>query len=100
VCLHLTSMAGAGARDITGAMNTEAATVGLEIRPYRSADAAGTLAVFLAAITRTASADCSREQIAAWARPGSRTVPEWDREMQARGASSRYSPARWSVSLM
>src|SRR5699024_6596315 len=75
VCLHLPSMAGAGARDNTGAINTDAAMVGLEIRPYRSADAAGTLAVFLAAITQTASADYSREQIAAWARPGSRTVP-------------------------
>jgi len=86
VCLHLTSMAGVGARDNTGAMNTDAATVGLEIRPYSSADAAGTLAVFLAAITQVASADYSREQIAAWARPRSRTVPEWDREMQARGS--------------
>ena len=52
----------------------------------RNADAAGTLAVFLAAITQVASTDYSREQIAAWARPRSRTVPEWDRETQARGS--------------
>ena len=39
------------------------------IRPYGEADAAATLAIFLAAITETAAADYSPEQIQAWARP-------------------------------
>src|SRR5699024_11923691 len=37
VCLHLPSMAGAGASDNTGAIDTGAAMVGLEKRSYRSA---------------------------------------------------------------
>ena len=41
----------------------------IDVRPYEYADAAGTLALFLAAITETASADYSAEQIQAWAAP-------------------------------
>ncbi|TPW76657.1 GNAT family N-acetyltransferase [Schumannella soli] len=37
-----------------------------------------TLAVFLAAITCTASADYTPEQIAAWAAPEQRSVIDWD----------------------
>ena len=40
-------------------------------------DAAATLAVFLDAITVTASADYSPQQVAAWSAPQDRTVPEW-----------------------
>ena len=56
----------------------------IEVRCYRGEDAAATLTVFLEAITETAVADYSAGQIAAWARPEQRTVPEWDRAMQAR----------------
>jgi putative acetyltransferase len=55
------------------------------IRPYRSADAAATLAVFLDAVTRTASADYSAEQVEAWARRDDRDLGAWDR---ARGSRS------------
>lgn len=56
----------------------------IEIRPYAASDAAGTLAVFLAAVTGTASADYSPEQIRAWA--GERDVPSWHAAMQRRDA--------------
>ena len=42
-------------------------------------DSAATLAVFLDAITVTASADYSPPQIAAWAAPQDRTVTQWGR---------------------
>lgn len=50
----------------------------VRIRPYRSDDAAATLAVFLDAVTVTAAADYSPEQIAAWARPEERSIADWD----------------------
>ncbi|NYF17870.1 putative acetyltransferase [Microbacterium sp. AK009] len=50
----------------------------VRVRPYRSDDAAATLAVFLDAVTVTAAADYSPEQIAAWARPEERSVADWD----------------------
>ncbi|NQX17517.1 GNAT family N-acetyltransferase [Rathayibacter sp. VKM Ac-2857] len=56
----------------------------IAIRPYAESDAAGTLAVFLAAVTETAAADYSPEQIRAWA--GERDVPTWHLAMQARNA--------------
>jgi putative acetyltransferase len=56
------------------------------IRPYRQADAAETLAIFLAAITKTASADYSPEQIQAWARPEDRELPAWHSAMQGRNS--------------
>ncbi|WP_258065505.1 hypothetical protein [Rathayibacter tritici] len=45
----------------------------ITIRPYLECDAADTLAVFLAAVTETAAADYSPEQITAWA--GRRDLP-------------------------
>ncbi|QYF75526.1 GNAT family N-acetyltransferase [Cryobacterium sp. PAMC25264] len=48
------------------------------VRPYESADAAGTLAVFLDAVTVTAAGDYSPDQIAAWSAPQERDVTEWD----------------------
>ena len=58
----------------------------IEVRSYRSEDANATLTAFLEAITETAAADYSPEQVAAWARPEQRTVPEWDRAMQSRNS--------------
>ena len=56
----------------------------IDVRPYEHADAAATLALFLAAITETASADYSAEQIQAWADPEGRDLDRWDAAMQAR----------------
>ncbi|MGO4586738.1 GNAT family N-acetyltransferase [Arthrobacter sp. 2RAF6] len=56
----------------------------LEIRRYRRDDANQTLAIFLDAVTVTASADYSPEQIAAWSRPEQRNAPEWDQGMHDR----------------
>ncbi|WP_370289200.1 GNAT family N-acetyltransferase [Cryobacterium sp. Hz9] len=56
------------------------------IRPYGQADAADTLAVFLAAVTETAAADYSPEQIQAWARPEARDLPTWHASMQERNS--------------
>lgn len=56
------------------------------LRPYRSADAAATLAVFTEAITQTAAAHYTPEQIEAWARPGRRDLPSWDQAMSDRAS--------------
>lgn len=56
----------------------------ITIRPYVSADAAGTLEVFLSAITETASADYSPEQVEAWASPAERDPDTWSVAMLAR----------------
>ena len=56
------------------------------IRSYSHADAADTLAIFLAAVTETAAADYSPEQIQAWARPGARDLPTWHASMQERNS--------------
>ena len=56
----------------------------LVIRPYGEADAAATLAIFLAAVTETAAADYSPEQIQAWARPDSRDLDTWHAAMRHR----------------
>jgi putative acetyltransferase len=53
------------------------------IRPYESADAAGTLAVFLAAVTTTAAGDYAPEQIAAWADADRRDVASWHAALAA-----------------
>lgn len=58
----------------------------VEVRSYRREDASATLTTFLDAINETAAADFSPEQIAAWARPEQRTVPEWDRAMGSRNS--------------
>lgn len=56
----------------------------VEVRAYSSEDASETLAVFLAAVTVTASGDYSPAQIAAWARPEQRDLAGWDRAMSSR----------------
>lgn len=56
----------------------------IAIHPYRLADAADTLAIFLAAVTETAAADYTPEQIQAWARPEERQLSTWHAAMQAR----------------
>lgn len=56
------------------------------IRPYDPADATDTLAIFLAAVTETAAADYSPEQIQAWARPEARALPVWHAAMQKRNS--------------
>jgi putative acetyltransferase len=52
--------------------------VAITIRPYTSADAEATLDVFIEAVTRTAAADYTSEQIEAWARPNDRGIEDWD----------------------
>jgi quinol monooxygenase YgiN/GNAT superfamily N-acetyltransferase len=64
--------------------STDAPTV--VIRPYTSADAADTLAIFLAAVTETAAADYSPEQIQAWARPEARELSAWHAAMRKRNS--------------
>lgn len=58
----------------------------IDVRPYNRDDSESTLALFLAAITETASADYSAEQIDAWAAPQDRDLDDWDAAMQARGS--------------
>jgi quinol monooxygenase YgiN/ribosomal protein S18 acetylase RimI-like enzyme len=64
--------------------STDAPTV--VIRPYAPTDAADTLAIFLAAVTETAAADYSPEQIQAWARPEARELSAWHAAMQKRNS--------------
>ena len=69
------------------------------IRPYGQADAAATLAIFLAAVIETAAADYSPEQILAWARPDAREVSTWHAAMQKRNsfvATVQGSPVGFS----
>lgn len=56
------------------------------LRPYRPADAGATLTIFTEAITQTAAAHYTREQTIAWARPGRRSLRDWDRGMRARSS--------------
>lgn len=56
------------------------------IRQYRPADAADTMAIFLADVTDTAAADYSPEQIQAWARPETRELSTWHAAMHARNS--------------
>lgn len=58
----------------------------ITIRSYRPSDAADTLATFLAAVTETAAADYTAEQIQAWARPQEREIATWNTAMQARNS--------------
>ncbi|MBH0117026.1 GNAT family N-acetyltransferase [Salinibacterium sp. NG253] len=67
-------------------MNPRTRSTPIDVRPYRPADAAPTLAVFLSAVTITASADYSPQQIAAWARADEREIPVWDQSMSARNS--------------
>lgn len=69
------------------------------IRPYCLADAADTLAIFLAAVSETASADYTPEQIQAWARPEERELSTWHAAMQRRNgyvATVNGEPAGFS----
>jgi putative acetyltransferase len=59
---------------------------GIQIRPYQDADAAATLAVFLAAVTETAADDYTPEQIRAWANPAGRDLTTWHAAMLVRGS--------------
>ena len=56
------------------------------IRPYERSDAAETLAVFISAVTETASADYTAEQVQAWAQPERRDVETWHAAMLARNS--------------
>ena len=56
----------------------------IEVRSYEHGDATGTLAVFLAAVTETASGDYTSKQIQAWADPDGRDLHCWDEAMAAR----------------
>lgn len=56
------------------------------IRPYSPHDAAATLSVFLAAVTVTAAADYTAEQITAWARDDQRELTQWNEAMSARNS--------------
>jgi putative acetyltransferase len=49
------------------------------IRAYEEKDASATLDVFLRAVTETASADYTPEQVAAWAGPKERDLAGWHR---------------------
>jgi len=56
------------------------------VRPYDNADAIGTLELFLAAVTQTASADYTGDQIQAWADPNGRDLRHWVEAMEARNS--------------
>ena len=47
------------------------------VRPYQATDAPATLRAFLDAVTVTASADYSLEQVAAWSAPEERNLEDW-----------------------
>jgi putative acetyltransferase len=50
----------------------------LTIRPYASVDAEATLNILIDAVTTTAAADYTAEQIQAWTRPDDRPLEDWD----------------------
>jgi GNAT superfamily N-acetyltransferase len=56
------------------------------IRPYEHSDAAETLEVFISAVTETASADYTAEQVKAWAQPERRDEGTWYPAMLARNS--------------
>ncbi len=56
------------------------------IRPYQHSDAAETLAVFISAVTETAAADYTAEQVQAWAQPERRDPDTWHTAMRARNS--------------
>ncbi len=56
------------------------------IRPYQPSDAAETLAVFISAVTETAAADYTAEQVQAWAQPDRRDTGTWHKAMLARNS--------------
>jgi len=62
---------------VTGTSEVGATPGAVTVRDFRADDSAVTLSVFLDAITVTASANYSPEQIAAWSAPHDRSVTEW-----------------------
>ena len=58
----------------------------IAIRSYRLADAADTLAIFLAAVTETAAENYSPDQIQAWAGPETRELSTWHAARQERNS--------------
>ncbi|MBH0109980.1 GNAT family N-acetyltransferase [Salinibacterium sp. NG22] len=58
----------------------------IEVRPYTELDAASTLAIFIAAVSETASADYTAEQTEAWADIDARDLQPWGRAMAARNS--------------
>lgn len=56
------------------------------LRSYESADAAATLAIFTEAITQTAAAYYTAEQVEAWAKPGRRELSAWDKAVGGRAS--------------
>lgn len=58
----------------------------LVLRSYEPRDAAATLAIFTEAITHTAAAYYTPEQIEAWAQPGRRDLHAWDEAMRRRAS--------------
>lgn len=61
-----------------------AAHPNIRVVPYRSENAAATLSLFLEAITVTAAADYTPEQVAAWARPERRDLDARGRQLSVR----------------
>ena len=58
----------------------------VKIRTYTAGDAKATLAIFTNAITETATADYSPEQIEAWARPGKHESVAWHLALHKRNS--------------
>lgn len=61
-------------------------SIAVLIRAYDESDAAATLSVFMSAVTVTAAADYTAEQIEAWAQPNERDLRDWNAAMLARNA--------------
>ena len=58
----------------------------ITLRGYQPSDAAATLNVFTEAITQTAAAHYTAEQIDVWAKPGRRDLAAWDKAMSERAS--------------
>lgn len=56
------------------------------VRPYQADDATTTLRIFTTAITTTAAADYSQEQVQAWAQPRQRDAAGWHLAMHKRNS--------------
>lgn len=63
---------------------TNSETQRVSLRPYEPADAAATLSIFTDAITQTAAAFYSADQVDAWAKPGRRSPGTWHVAMAGR----------------
>lgn len=67
-------------------MNNDGSASHVRVRAYTSADAETTLRIFQEAITVTAAADYTPEQITAWARPEMLDLLTWDQSMHRRNS--------------